>query len=892
MSPSPRFRLSATTFLLLFATSCGSCQQGAGQQSGSATNNTADANIVFSEEGELTRASEHIGTALVQRFDVNLQAPGTYLVTLSSSAFDPLVHVTTPEGFTLSNDDFQGSHEHSQLSIDLHQASTIKVAVTSHRGDGTGRYRLLVRRVGGGTAAQETLVAGGRVSGELSAEDAKLPDGRAYDTVMATGPGSLRVEAQGQVLPQVAVVDPAGNPVWQGQDGTWTLVTPGNHRVQIMAPSANQLASYQVSLAAPNGPPTPTLARGHHQLPTGPGAAPITVGRALEGALADGDGALPSGELADIFTLTVAEANVPLAVQLDSEAFDPYLMVVGPTGQYWENDDYGGTRNSRLEMTAPTAGAYRVVATGYRNTDRGAYQLAVSRGGARTVDLTNVTSVIGGTGASGAPSAGGDVQTIRGSLQNGDEQLDSGELYDTHRLTIPAGQSVSIRARSSQFDTYLIVQPPSGDQQDNDDGPGGGTDAQVDLVSIGGEYRVLVTSYEPGESGDYELVVTGAGGGSGGTGGSGGAPTPPPSASGATQRGNLAQGDRQLPSGEYADALTMSFNPGASVQLRLTSTQFDTYLIVRTPSGRQLDNDDFEAGSTNSGVDIPSAEAGAYQLLVTSYQPGETGAWSLVQSAGASVPHPDGGGGGGGAGGSGGRVFGLFAGISDYPGGANDLPECANDATRLAETLHNEGLLPSERQVVLTDSQATTTNIRQNMQRLSRELGPDDVFVFFYSGHGGQTASSNDTREIDGKDEYLVLYDGQLVDDELGRLFDAMPARISLVAIDACHSGGFAKDIITRPGRVGLFSSEEDVLSAVAGQFQAGGYLSYFLRMAMQGDADMNPRDHVLTVGELTHHVYTQFGSHATDIQLAAAYQHLVVDRGAVGVDQVLWAYR
>ncbi|NIS36445.1 MAG: caspase family protein, partial [Actinobacteria bacterium] len=384
--------------------------------------------------------------------------------------------------------------------------------------------------------------------------------------------------------------------------------------------------------------------------------------------------------------------------------------------------------------------------------------------------------------------------------------------------------------RSTQFDTYLIVQPPRGDQQDNDDGPGGGTDAQLDLVSIGGEYRILVTSYRPGESGDYELVMTGVGSGGGG----GDAPTPDPTPApaaggGATQRGSLASGDQQLNSGEYYDALTMSFNPGASVQLRLTSTAFDTYLIVRTPSGRQIDNDDFAPGSTDSGVDIPSAEAGQYRVLVTSYQPGETGAWSLVQSAGAAVPRPDTGGGGGDD--SGGRVWGLFAGISDYPGNANDLPECANDATRLAETLHHEGLLPESRQVVLTDAQATTGNIRQQMQRLAREVRSDDVFVFFYSGHGGQTGSSNDPREIDSNDEYLAVYDGQLLDDELGRLFDAMPARISLVAIDACHSGGFAKDIITRPGRVGLFSSEEDVLSAVASQFQAGGYLSHFLRV-------------------------------------------------------------
>ena len=52
----------------------------------------------------------------------------------------------------------------------------------------------------------------------------------------------------------------------------------------------------------------------------------------------------------------------------------------------------------------------------------------------------------------------------------------------------------------------------------------------------------------------------------------------------------------------------------------------------------------------------------------------------------------------------------------------------------------------------------------------------------------------------------------------------------------------------------------------------------------------MNPHDRVLTVGELTHHLYTQFGAHAADVHLAAAYQHLVVDRGSIGAYDVLFA--
>ena len=221
-----------------------------------------------------------------------------------------------------------------------------------------------------------------------------------------------------------------------------------------------------------------------------------------------------------------------------------------------------------------------------------------------------------------------------------------------------------------------------------------------------------------------------------------------------------------------------------------------------------------------------------------------------------------------------------------------DLPECANDAVKLAETLRNRGLLAPERQILLTDGQATAGGLRAGMQRMASMVGPEDVFVFFFSGHGGQTESSTDAREIDQRDEYLVMHDGQVLDDELGRLFDGIRARTAMVNIDSCFSGGFAKDVITRPGRVGMFSSDEDVLSAVAGQFQAGGYLSHFLRMGVGGEADAEPHDDVLTVGELTHYVYRQFGAHASDVHRAASFQQLVVDRGAVRVDDVLWAYR
>ena len=951
------------------------------------------------------------GAASRASFDVPVTAGAHLNIVLTSDAFDPVLEVTPPGAGALKNDDWQGSRTESRIDVVPAQAGVMKVSVSAVDQDANGAFHLRVSQVtpggqgsgqgNGPVAPNRLLVVGATIEGQVDASDPALPDGRFQQSFLAAGadagPADLRIEARGGETPLAIVMDPRGRALSPTSDGVYHISEPGPHRVQLIAPTAGQNAGFRMSLTqASNANATPQLSRNHHQLPTAAAREAVTLGQNVQGTIAAGDASLPTGEPADLYRLAGREGQVA-RIELRSDDFDTYLMVVGPTGRYWENDDTGGTTNSAIDLTLPSTGEYRVVASAYRAGMTGSYQLklresaasdtpvvaattnansasAVTRTGTlaagdRTLDsgelvdqynfewpsganydvrvtstdfdtylivrepggeqhdnddegegntnsrLQVSTSTAGayqvlvtsyqpgetgsyqlqitpsGAGATPAqptqppttPAAEG-RRVIRGELAQGDQTLRSGELVDVHPLQLRAGQTVHLEARSTAFDTYLILREPGGEQHDNDDGPGGGTNAALSFVApVAGDYRVSVTSYRSGEVGAYELVIAEQASGT----------TAPPTAPDAPQpavasgdrvSGALAQGDATLSSGEFADAFSRTFTAGQSVQIRLTSTQFDPYLIVRTPSGRQLDNDDLDSSTRDAGIDIPSAEAGQYRLTATSYRPGETGNYEMTFGAGQAIPSATGEGGG--------RVFGLFAGITDYPAGVGDLPECANDAIKLAEALRQSGLLDESRQVVLTDAQANRANVRSALQRLGSQMGPDDIFVFFYSGHGGQTQSTTDAREIDGTDEYLVLHDGPLLDNDLGTLFDSIRARVSVVALDACFSGGFAKDVITRPGRIGFFSSEEDVLSAVASQFQAGGYLSHFIRLAVTGEADMSPRDRVLTVGELSHFLYTQFGRHATDVQLQGAYQHLVVDRGAVGSDQVLWSYR
>jgi hypothetical protein len=119
-----------------------------------------------------------------------------------------------------------------------------------------------------------------------------------------------------------------------------------------------------------------------------------------------------------------------------------------------------------------------------------------------------------------------------------------------------------------------------------------------------------------------------------------------------------------------------------------------------------------------------------------------------------------------------------------------------------------------------------------------------------------------------------------------------------LLVLDSCYSGGFAKDVVSVPGRMGFFSSEEDVVSQAAGKFQAGGYLAAFFDDAIRGHYADQDQNREVTAMELSQYLHDRYRSDVKDLNagpdVAAdnaqpSYQHLVVDRGGIGAQSVLF---
>ena len=98
---------------------------------------------------------------------------------------------------------------------------------------------------------------------------------------------------------------------------------------------------------------------------------------------------------------------------------------------------------------------------------------------------------------------------------------------------------------------------------------------------------------------------------------------------------------------------------------------------------------------------------------------------------------------------------------------------------------------------ILKTAEATRDRILSSLYRTADLMSPNDIFIFYYSGHGGQQPDI-DNDELDGKDETLVAYDREVIDDKIHQALSKFRPGVRIVMIsDSCNSGSNYKGVIT-----------------------------------------------------------------------------------------------
>jgi hypothetical protein len=204
------------------------------------------------------------------------------------------------------------------------------------------------------------------------------------------------------------------------------------------------------------------------------------------------------------------------------------------------------------------------------------------------------------------------AQSIMGSLNAGDPSRGGGELYEAHSFQIDGAQQVTVRMESVNFDTYLIVRSPSGVESTNDDFESQSVSQLEIWATESGKWTVWASQYSSEGGGEYSLTIQR------GT-----------SAEVTVIQGRLDYADQLALKGEYFDTHSWDVPAGSSIIVELLSLGFDGYLVVTSPTGEIVRNDDSQSGSTSLSRVGPLSGEGKWRVDVTSNSPAEMGAYDL-----------------------------------------------------------------------------------------------------------------------------------------------------------------------------------------------------------------------------------------------------------------------
>ncbi len=143
-------------------------------------------------------------------------------------------------------------------------------------------------------------------------------------------------------------------------------------------------------------------------------------------------------------------------------------------------------------------------------------------------------------------------------------------------------------------------------------------------------------------------------------------------------------------------------------------------------------------------------------------------------------------------------VVAFGVGVQEAGSGFRSIPACTNDAREFVQLMKSRYGADA---TLLLDQEVTALSVKKTLSDVARKTQPKDEVIVFWSGHGDQVVDVSED-EADGLDELLVPWNGNkgdvagtmILDDMLGRWIQEFAGCEVLVILDACHSGGQARN--------------------------------------------------------------------------------------------------
>ena len=146
------------------------------------------------------------------------------------------------------------------------------------------------------------------------------------------------------------------------------------------------------------------------------------------------------------------------------------------------------------------------------------------------------------------------------------------------------------------------------------------------------------------------------------------------------------------------------------------------------------------------------------------------------------------------------NVYALLVSVGDYEAsGLKNLPTYKGDPVLLGTSLTLGLNVPQDHIRIITGDErpgfVRTATFARAISEMKYQLGKDDTFILYYSGHGKTERTSNaqtaSNLHTPSPSTSIVLSDGEIELQSVIDYMDHIPAGAKIVILDCCYSGGF-----------------------------------------------------------------------------------------------------
>ncbi|MBO4645560.1 MAG: caspase family protein [Bacteroidales bacterium] len=227
-----------------------------------------------------------------------------------------------------------------------------------------------------------------------------------------------------------------------------------------------------------------------------------------------------------------------------------------------------------------------------------------------------------------------------------------------------------------------------------------------------------------------------------------------------------------------------------------------------------------------------------------------------------------------------GQTYAVIVGINQYSSSQVQNLQCTvNDAVAFSNYLKSEngGSVPAGNIYLLTNNQATRSNILSAMDKAFGRATDADRIIFFFSGHGFQDHFV--AYDTDADDYYGVVR--ALSFSDVKAKFKSSKAKTKLIFADACFAGSFkTTSNATHPSTSTSFkdvqvavmmSCKDDEVSRENKESLNHGVFTYYLLQGLKGGADEDGNGRIIMY-EIFKYVHDHVSKYTSNNQTPVMY--------------------